>query len=621
MAWLSIGSVAAQQTSFELHGKLLTSACSEDTDTCGLFLEDFDTLERRYVTQSPIDSGIIDHSGTLSPDGTRIAFISNRSGNDDVFLVGITGRNLRLLGGTLFPDSHPLWSPDGSRLVFRSLEPGDKRLHVITVNTVAIQTLTAVGLNAHDAAWSPDGESLVFLGGSGPNSSIYTIESDGSGLAPLMVDLYYAAKPRWSPNGDAIAFLASEPTGTPSRMLHVMGPDGSGLNVIAAALELDLFGWLSDDTLVIYDFMDGVIAIDKNGLNRQVLLDRLTYFNNWAYVFDGTPSPFESISMVLLNSLTGTIVLPGRAIGTSTYAVNLDVKLAQDGTTVSEHFPTTDANGYFTLPDLPQGSYNVWLKQDQSLAVMPSVVLDAPSVTLPFGSLAMGDANDDNTINIADFSILAAAFGTSTGQPGYDPRADFNADGYVNITDFSVLAANFGQSGAAPPAGGSQPGLRITETIPPELSSARLRFLTNTGSVSTRVGAAFSVALRAGNSTVGGGSVVSLLDGAEAHLTFDPTKLQVDTIISGLTPGTTLPTVLRSAYDNSAGTIDFAAGTLSAPASGEFTLVTIRFRAIDTTGTGSTLVQASTAPYRENLLTLDGASITPSLTPLSVRIR
>ncbi|MBK8022713.1 MAG: matrixin family metalloprotease [Chloroflexi bacterium] len=58
----------------------------------------------------------------------------------------------------------------------------------------------------------------------------------------------------------------------------------------------------------------------------------------------------------------------------------------------------------------------------------------------------VGDINKDGFVNIADFSLLAAAFGTAVGQPGFNPDADLNNDNVVNISDFSLLAANFGQS-------------------------------------------------------------------------------------------------------------------------------------------------------------------------------
>ncbi|MBK8022712.1 MAG: hypothetical protein IPK19_15080 [Chloroflexi bacterium] len=49
-------------------------------------------------------------------------------------------------------------------------------------------------------------------------------------------------------------------------------------------------------------------------------------------------------------------------------------------------------------------------------------------------------------MNIADFSLLAAAFGSSTGDANFNPDADLNNDNVVNISDFSLLAANFGLS-------------------------------------------------------------------------------------------------------------------------------------------------------------------------------
>ena len=55
-------------------------------------------------------------------------------------------------------------------------------------------------------------------------------------------------------------------------------------------------------------------------------------------------------------------------------------------------------------------------------------------VTLP------GDVNGDGSVNLADFSILAAVFGTTNS------RADFNGDGFVTLADFSILASNFGNT-------------------------------------------------------------------------------------------------------------------------------------------------------------------------------
>ena len=59
--------------------------------------------------------------------------------------------------------------------------------------------------------------------------------------------------------------------------------------------------------------------------------------------------------------------------------------------------------------------------------------------------------NNDNLVDITDFSLLRATFGKGCGDPGYDGRADFTGDCLVDITDFSLLRGNFGQVGAPPP--------------------------------------------------------------------------------------------------------------------------------------------------------------------------
>ena len=57
-----------------------------------------------------------------------------------------------------------------------------------------------------------------------------------------------------------------------------------------------------------------------------------------------------------------------------------------------------------------------------------------------------GDANNNNTVNAQDFSVLRLQF----GQSGSNLSADFNNDGVVNAQDFTLLKNNFGTAGAPP---------------------------------------------------------------------------------------------------------------------------------------------------------------------------
>ena len=62
-----------------------------------------------------------------------------------------------------------------------------------------------------------------------------------------------------------------------------------------------------------------------------------------------------------------------------------------------------------------------------------------------------GDANGDNMINALDLAILAPAYFSSTGDPGWDARADLNKDGTINALDLACLAPNYFEEGEPAP--------------------------------------------------------------------------------------------------------------------------------------------------------------------------
>jgi hypothetical protein len=101
-------------------------------------------------------------------------------------------------------------------------------------------------------------------------------------------------------------------------------------------------------------------------------------------------------------------------------------------------------NATFTVTSAPIGVYDITVDSPHTLMNIKRNVTSSPGqMTIDFGQLLEGDATDDGTINISDFGVLAAAFGKSTGQSGYDNRADFDRSGVVNISDFGLLAVNY----------------------------------------------------------------------------------------------------------------------------------------------------------------------------------
>ena len=138
-----------------------------------------------------------------SPDGERIAFASSfrTPENQEIYVVRRDGSTLRRLTrtagdiGALGDDAAPAWSPDGKRIVFASNRTGELEIWTMRADGAAQRRL--VGVRRSDDSrpkYSPDGAWIAFgsLDGRG-RSSIYLARSDGSGLRRLVA----GTSPAW----------------------------------------------------------------------------------------------------------------------------------------------------------------------------------------------------------------------------------------------------------------------------------------------------------------------------------------------------------------------------------------------------------------------------------------
>ena len=97
-----------------------------------------------------------------SPDGTRLAFSSNRSGRYEIWTVGAKGNDPRQITEGPGEKTWPAWSPDGSRLLFTHTQGGRSGLSLVTSDGGAITPYTPFGpdaaLQLKDADWRAEGD-------------------------------------------------------------------------------------------------------------------------------------------------------------------------------------------------------------------------------------------------------------------------------------------------------------------------------------------------------------------------------------------------------------------------------------------------------------------------------
>jgi tricorn protease len=137
----------------------------------------------------------------ISPDGATIAFVSG----GDIWEVSSRGGDARLLVSHPATESRPLYSPDGTRLAFSSTRTGNGDVYVLTLSTGDLVRLTYDDANEQVSGWSSDGKWVYFSSGSHDLSGmfdVYRVGADGGTPMPVAADRYateYFASP--SPSG------------------------------------------------------------------------------------------------------------------------------------------------------------------------------------------------------------------------------------------------------------------------------------------------------------------------------------------------------------------------------------------------------------------------------------
>jgi len=138
------------------------------------------------------------------PSQGRIAFVSNRDGNAEIYVMAVDGSQVTRLTDSPGEDTAPAWSPDGKRIAFISSRSDCLEIHLMNTDGSEVTQLTTGCLvSAGPIAWAPGGQRLAFTSNGDGNAEVYIISVDGSGLTNLTNNPAQDLWPAWGAGGQA----------------------------------------------------------------------------------------------------------------------------------------------------------------------------------------------------------------------------------------------------------------------------------------------------------------------------------------------------------------------------------------------------------------------------------
>jgi TolB protein len=167
--------------------------------------------------------------GVWSPDATKIAFMSNRDGNPEIYVVNRDGSGMRRVTNHPMNDTTPTWAPSGTQLAFTSDRGGSPQIYVVNLDGTGLNRISTEGY-CDRATWSrPPLNEIAYTSRVGGGYEIRIFDFQTRTSRSITDGIGSNESPAFAPNGRHLAFVSDR---TGRQQIYTIARDGTDLRQI-----------------------------------------------------------------------------------------------------------------------------------------------------------------------------------------------------------------------------------------------------------------------------------------------------------------------------------------------------------------------------------------------------
>ena len=216
-----------------------------------IYTADYDGANVRQLTKD----GSISVAPALAPDGSKLAYTGYQSGYADIYLIDLASGSRGRIAKFPGTNSGAAFSPDGAQIACTLSKDGNPELYVIGSGGGSARRLTRTRGVESSPTWSPDGSQIIYSSDERGGPQLFRIGAGGGSGQSISTGYNYCTEPSWSPDGRKVAFTAR----TGGFSIAVKDLEGGATNLLTSGEDP---AWGADSRHLIFSSGSSIVLLD-----------------------------------------------------------------------------------------------------------------------------------------------------------------------------------------------------------------------------------------------------------------------------------------------------------------------------------------------------------------------